>query len=233
MHESPGPGSARPLLAQLRGWGRELGFSQIGIAGIDLATAEPGLARLAGQRFSRRDGLHGRARPEARPAGRAGAGHGQRDHRALDYLPRDTPDGLAGDRVAAPRRARRRRRSRSTPAAATITRCCARGCSSWPTGWPTRSGRSAIASSPIRRRCSRSSWPRAAASAGAASTRWRSTARPARCSSSARSTSTWRCRRRAPVERALRQLQRLHRRLPDAAPSSRRTGSMRGAASPT
>jgi ferredoxin len=49
-------------------------------------------------------------------------------------------------------------------------------------------------SSPTRRRCSRWSWRRAAASAGAASTRWRCIARPARCSSSARSTSTWRCR---------------------------------------
>ena len=36
-----------------------------------------------------------------------------------------------------------------------------------------------------------------------------------------------------PVSDALRQLQRLHRRLPDAAPSSRRTGWTRGAASPT
>ena len=38
-------------------------------------TAEARLARMAGQRFSRRDGLHGGARPEARAAGRAGAGH--------------------------------------------------------------------------------------------------------------------------------------------------------------
>ena len=112
----------------------------------------------------------------------------------MDYLPRATPDGwqaIEWQRLARPAR---RPRCRSTPAAATITRCCARACSSWPSGWPARSARSATASSPIRRRCSRSSWPRAAASAGAASTRWRCTARPARCSSSARSTSTWRCR---------------------------------------
>jgi epoxyqueuosine reductase len=32
------------LLAQLRGWAEELGFSQIGVAGVDLASAEPGLA---------------------------------------------------------------------------------------------------------------------------------------------------------------------------------------------
>ena len=30
-------------MQRLRGWARELGFSQIGIAGIDLASAEPGL----------------------------------------------------------------------------------------------------------------------------------------------------------------------------------------------
>ena len=30
-------------MQQLRGWARELGFSQIGIAEVDLATAEPGL----------------------------------------------------------------------------------------------------------------------------------------------------------------------------------------------
>ena len=36
-----------------------------------------------------------------------------------------------------------------------------------------------------------------------------------------------------PVDAALRQLQRLHRRLPDAGDRRRRTGSTRGAASPT
>jgi epoxyqueuosine reductase len=35
--------SGQPLGQRLRGWARELGFSQIGIAGIDLASAEPGL----------------------------------------------------------------------------------------------------------------------------------------------------------------------------------------------
>jgi epoxyqueuosine reductase len=32
------------LLVKLRGWAEELGFSQIGVAGVDLAHAEPGLA---------------------------------------------------------------------------------------------------------------------------------------------------------------------------------------------
>jgi len=35
--------SGQPLVQRLRGWARELGFSQIGITGIDLAHAEPGL----------------------------------------------------------------------------------------------------------------------------------------------------------------------------------------------
>ena len=91
-----------------------------------------------------------------------------------------------------------------------------------------RSGRSAIASSPIRRRCSKSSWRRAAASAGAASTRWRCRAMPARCSSSARSTSTSTLPPSAAGRRALRQLQRLHRHLPDA--SDRRAVPARCAA---
>ncbi len=79
-----------------------------------------------------------------------------------------------------------------------------------------RSGRSAIASSPTRRRCSRSSSRPGAASAGAASTRWRSTATPARCSSSARSSSTSPCPRATPVGRPLRPLHGVHRHLPDA-----------------
>ena len=36
---------AAALLAQLRAWGLELGFSQIGVADADLASAEPGLLR--------------------------------------------------------------------------------------------------------------------------------------------------------------------------------------------
>jgi epoxyqueuosine reductase len=31
------------LTAQLQGWARALGFSQIGVAGVDLRDAEPGL----------------------------------------------------------------------------------------------------------------------------------------------------------------------------------------------
>jgi epoxyqueuosine reductase len=78
-------------------------------------------------------GLHGRAWPEARAAGRAGAGHGQRHHRAHGLPARATPAGLAardGRACAAPRSAVVSLYARG----ATTTRCCASGCSSWPTG---------------------------------------------------------------------------------------------------
>ena len=222
------------LLARMRAWGRELGFSQIGVADIDLSSAERHLlAWLANGFHGAMDYMaaHGM---QARPAGRARAGHGARRHGA-PRLPA----------AARPRRAGRRSNggaSRASPSAPAIS-LYARGrdyhkvaarppAEAGRADRRRRSARSAIASSPIRRRCSRSSSPPRAASAGAASTRWRSTARPARCSSSARSTSTWRCRRRrrssrtaaaaAPASTSAR-----------PRPSSARIGSTRGAASPT
>ena len=33
----------KQLLAQIQTWAQELGFSQIGVAGVDLSSAEPGL----------------------------------------------------------------------------------------------------------------------------------------------------------------------------------------------
>jgi epoxyqueuosine reductase len=47
MNEAPqqiGDKDAQALLQQMRAWALELGFSQIGVADIDLASAEPGLA---------------------------------------------------------------------------------------------------------------------------------------------------------------------------------------------
>ena len=81
------------MLAQVQAWGRELGFSQIGVADIDLASAEPGLAAWLDS------GWHGSMDYMAR--------HGARRARPaelvpgtlrvvtarLDYLPRDTRDG--------------------------------------------------------------------------------------------------------------------------------------------
>jgi Uncharacterized Fe-S protein len=42
------------LLEQLREWARALGFSQIGVAGIDLRSVEPGLAAWLENGFTAR-----------------------------------------------------------------------------------------------------------------------------------------------------------------------------------
>ena len=81
------------LAAHLRDWGRELGFSQIGVAGIDLAAAEPRLAAWLD------NGFHGdmdymaahgtrRARPAELVPGTASVITAR-----LDYLPRTTGPG--------------------------------------------------------------------------------------------------------------------------------------------
>nr|WP_227494420.1 tRNA epoxyqueuosine(34) reductase QueG [Ramlibacter pallidus] len=79
-------------VAQVRGWARELGFSQIGVAGVDLSSAEPGLlAWLA-------NGFHGsmaymenhgvrRARPAELVPGTTSVITAR-----MDYLPA-TPEG--------------------------------------------------------------------------------------------------------------------------------------------
>jgi epoxyqueuosine reductase len=81
------------LLAQLRGWAAGLGFSQIGVADVDLASAEPGLlAWLANGWHGTMDymAVHGLKR--ARPAELV-----PQTVRvitaALDYLPRAAPTG--------------------------------------------------------------------------------------------------------------------------------------------
>ena len=86
---------------RLQAWGRELGFSQIGIAGIDLASAEPGLqAWLAagfhgGMGYMAAHGLR-RARPAELVPGTVRVITAR-----MDYLPRDTPtDWLAREGAA-------------------------------------------------------------------------------------------------------------------------------------
>ena len=79
------------FVSQVQAWGQELGFSQIGVAGVDLSTAEPGLlAWLAA-------GFHGdmhymashglkRARPAELLPGTLSVVTAR-----MDYLPRDMP----------------------------------------------------------------------------------------------------------------------------------------------
>jgi epoxyqueuosine reductase len=81
------------LLAQLREWAAALGFSQIGVADVDLASAEPGLLQWL------HNGFHGamdymaqhglkRARPAELVPGTVRVITAR-----MDYLPRDTPEG--------------------------------------------------------------------------------------------------------------------------------------------
>lgn len=77
------------VLAQLRDWAEELGFSQIGVAGVDLASAEPGLAAWLAAGYHGDMGYmaaHGpkRARPAELVPGTLSVITAR-----MDYLPRD------------------------------------------------------------------------------------------------------------------------------------------------
>jgi epoxyqueuosine reductase len=93
------------LLQQLREWARELGFSQIGVADVDLSAAEPGLLAWLDAGFHGRMGYmaaHGRKR--ARPAELV-PGTVRVITVRMDYLPRATaPDWVAHEtqRLQAP-----------------------------------------------------------------------------------------------------------------------------------
>ena len=79
------------MLGQLQAWAQELGFSQIGIAGVDLASAEPGLLAWLEHGFHgemdymERHGLK-RARPTELVAGTLSVITAR-----MDYLPSQTP----------------------------------------------------------------------------------------------------------------------------------------------
>jgi epoxyqueuosine reductase len=96
------------VLDRLRAWARELGFSQIGVAGVDLHEAEPGLqAWLAagfhgGMNYMKRHGLR-RARPAELVPGTLRVVTAR-----MDYLPRDADAAWAERehaRLHAPREA--------------------------------------------------------------------------------------------------------------------------------
>jgi epoxyqueuosine reductase len=81
------------LLAQLRGWAEAEGFSQIGVAGVDLGSAEAGLSAWLHNGFhGSMDymAVHGRKR--ARPAELV-PGTLRVITARMDYLPRDSPEG--------------------------------------------------------------------------------------------------------------------------------------------
>ncbi len=96
------------MLEQARTWAKELGFSQIGVAGIDLSSAEPGLmawleAGLHGSmHYMARHGLK-RARPAELVPGTVSVITAR-----MDYLPRDLGDGwqaVEWQRIGDPRAA--------------------------------------------------------------------------------------------------------------------------------
>ncbi|MBS0608828.1 MAG: DUF1730 domain-containing protein, partial [Proteobacteria bacterium] len=77
----------------MQGWARELGFSQIGVAGVDLSSAEPGLMHWLAEGFHGEMhymAAHGlkRARPAELVPGTVSVITAR-----MDYLPRDTPAG--------------------------------------------------------------------------------------------------------------------------------------------
>ncbi|ACB33400.1 iron-sulfur cluster binding protein [Leptothrix cholodnii SP-6] len=85
------PIDAPALLEQLQEWARTLGFSQIGVADVDLASAEPGLTAWLAAGFHgdmQYMAAHGlkRARPAELIPGTVRVITAR-----LDYLPRDTP----------------------------------------------------------------------------------------------------------------------------------------------
>ncbi|MBI3368285.1 MAG: tRNA epoxyqueuosine(34) reductase QueG [Burkholderiales bacterium] len=92
-------------MTRLTRWASALGFSQIGVADVDLSAAEPGLQAWLDAGFHGRMGymaLHGlkRARPAALVPGTLRVITAR-----MDYLPAGTPDGwqaIAFDRLARP-----------------------------------------------------------------------------------------------------------------------------------
>ncbi|MDF1486485.1 tRNA epoxyqueuosine(34) reductase QueG [Ramlibacter sp. H39-3-26] len=88
------------LVSHIQQWARELGFSQIGVAGVDLSSAEPGLrAWLAqgfhgGMQYMAAHGLK-RARPAELVPGTLSVITAR-----MDYLPAATPEGWQGIELA-------------------------------------------------------------------------------------------------------------------------------------
>jgi epoxyqueuosine reductase len=84
---------AARLLGRVRGWAKELGFSQIGVSGIDLSAAEPGLRAWLDAGFH--GSMHYMARHGAKRARPAELVPGTVSviSARMDYLPRAADDG--------------------------------------------------------------------------------------------------------------------------------------------
>ena len=80
-------------VSQIQAWGRELGFSQIGVSGVDLSAAEPGLLAWLEQGFhGDMDYMASHGTRRARPAELVSGTVSVLTAR-MDYLPLATPEG--------------------------------------------------------------------------------------------------------------------------------------------
>jgi epoxyqueuosine reductase len=99
------PDAAALDMAQLQSWGQELGFSQIGVAGVDLHSAEPGLgAWLEAGFHGSMDYMQRHGTKRARPAELVPGTLSVITAR-MDYLPRGTPpawQSIEMDRLQSP-----------------------------------------------------------------------------------------------------------------------------------
>jgi epoxyqueuosine reductase len=87
------PQAAALDMARLQAWGQELGFSQIGVAGVDLGSAEPGLlAWLEAGFYGSMDYMQRHGLKRARPAELIPGTLSVITAR-MDYLPRSTAPG--------------------------------------------------------------------------------------------------------------------------------------------
>jgi epoxyqueuosine reductase len=98
------PESAQALVTDIRNWARELGFSQIGVTGVDLTSAEPGMLAWLDQGFHgdmAYMAAHGlrRARPAELVPGTVSVLTAR-----MDYLPRNTPPDWQSQELARLRR---------------------------------------------------------------------------------------------------------------------------------
>ncbi|MFG6466945.1 tRNA epoxyqueuosine(34) reductase QueG [Roseateles sp. BYS87W] len=93
MQEVPSTVEASALLSRLRGWARELGFSQIAVADVDLRSAEPGLqAWLDAGHHGRMHYMAAHGMKRARPAELV-PGTLRVITARMDYLPPHTAPG--------------------------------------------------------------------------------------------------------------------------------------------
>jgi epoxyqueuosine reductase len=101
-----GQGDGPQLVGQIREWALELGFSQIGVAGVDLSAAEPGLlAWLSNGFHGEMDYMQTHGLKRARPAELV-PGTVSVITLRMDYLPGATPEGWQAvefERLARPR----------------------------------------------------------------------------------------------------------------------------------